>query len=989
MKISLLLRTIPAAMAVITTLATGIFYFANEHERDVLLKQLEMRRLGNALLRASDFLTDRARSYVQYGEKRYLDEYLNESQIARTREKTVRQLELLNASEYEINLLRRAKDLSRALEKIERAAFDEVAGGNVENARRMLFSAQYHQGKQPIVDTLKTFQETLHERCEREAVQATRNARTWLAASVTAALVMVIAVFVGAAKMRRMNELIHRNQKDLQRIINSLPLAIIIQDPDDWKVDYANAPFFKLMEMQPDTPLKNIDAHFLHSREQSDGIPLADKQREMLSVIGGSGVAKSMEFTYKTMGGSILEAMLTITELDYGGKKRLIKMIQDIREEKQATSLLKMAAEREREANQLKSLFLANMSHEIRTPMNAIIGLTQIALTREQDSSNVDCYRKINSSARNLLSILNDILDFSKIEAQKMDLVEAEFALEDVLSNALMVALGRIDDKHIEVLLDVAPDTPCDLVGDKTRLWQILKNLLDNSAKYTEQGRIILNVAVSRREENKVYLAFKVSDTGIGMTPEQVDALYSPFQQFSADFKSRTTGTGLGMSIAKQLLELMGGTIQVASQPGIGTEITVTICFAMPEGEAATMGQAINLSKGEECRVLIADDDPQSCEIMRRLLNVVGIFPICVSSGEEALKKAAEYAAMGLPFQLVILDYLLGEEDGISVANQMGQYTTNCKFLMVSAYVKRIPRVEVKAAGFKDVLQKPFVPSVFIRTLFEALDEQHEGLSLEHKNFAKTDVLLCEDNKLNQEVAVGMLKILGIEPDVSCNGRECLDMLEKKHYDLILMDIMMPVMDGKEAIKRIRESDKPWKGICIMAMTANAMLDQVDELLALGADGHIPKPIELETLQDRLAECLPLASETSATERAGQEAVARAAGAAVEASCLAIKGVAVHDGLKRFVGNEKIYKNALMRFANDYQPPANKALSEDIQRTLHTLRGVAGNLGAYDLAALAKEAEDEALKDGAGKESYEKLRTAFDELAGHIRAACG
>ncbi len=770
------------------------------------------------------------------------------------------------------------------------------------------------------------------------------------------------------------NDLILRNQEDLQKLVDALPSAMIIEDSETGKIYYANDAFYKQMNLPQFTENKNLYEKDLFAVKQSDGRPVADKIASLKEQIKERQVTASEEFTYETTAGEIIDTRVIAEEVIYDGMPSVIKMMQNIEAEK----LLQSAADHEREANQLKSRFLANMSHEIRTPMNAIIGFAQIALLREQDPQNIDSYKKILSSSKNLLTIINDILDFSKIEAQKIDITEDIFVLEDVVANAFMVASDRIEDKHIEMLLNMQPELPIKLIGDKTRLWQILKNLLDNSAKYTQKGNVILDVSLHHEEDEKIFITFCVSDTGIGMSPQQISQLFIPFNQFSDDMKYKSTGTGLGMSITKELVDLMEGEIKVESIEGIGSKISVIIGFKRSKDNMTLKGLVSqNIPDGHS--ILIADDDEISCEIMRRILEAAGFPVVCVHTGAEALALVKEHEAAGNPFKIIILDYVLGDDNGIEIGRRITQEGCTSKLLIVSAYVKRIPDKQVQEVGFKDVMQKPLVPSAFVQRICDTLEEGAYLGGLIGETFVNTSILLCEDNPLNQEVACEMLKQFGITPDVAADGEECLEMLEKKSYDLILMDIMMPVMDGKEATRRIRRSNKPYKNICILAMTANVMLEQVDEFLNIGMNGHIAKPVELDTLNAALVKNLPASKRSSFAEKIKKKMTETAV--TVD---FAIEGIAVQEGAARFGGKVDRYKEVLLKFANteaEYQKPED---TEEFHRYVHTIKGSSANLGMKDLSARARELEEDYLLKRSMTKSFEHFAVELKQIKERI-----
>ncbi len=1183
MKISTWLRLLPIFFALITAFTLIKLSMSVSHERFYYHESTEMTTLGEDLRGASDFLTEQAKNYVVFGDVEYREAYLQEVNVTKTRERVLKQLEAMEVPQEEIDLVNQAKELSHKLETIEYEAFAAVEKGDLEAARRLMFSEDYKAGKQPILDTLDLFQDRVQKRCGEAVDNAKKQADIALRLMGIGAIGMVVAMFVSFLTLNRKikgmlemteiagkisdgdfaldfskyesrdefgilasslqsirdtligieneindfvkgtsagnlvyhieyddfkgqwsgilaglnsavdtvreqiiekapvafivivddmiidcnryaveqigmsvgtpiegyykdvserhavlkklheeghvtyeqvtfrisngdyhrfsvfisiidqdnkksyilwcmdveeeqqkNDLILRNQEDLQKLVDALPSAMIIEDFVTGKIYYANDAFYKQMNLPQFTDQRDVFEKDLFAVKQSDGRSVVDKMASLSEQIKDSQVSASEEFTYEATTGEIIDTRVIAEEIMYNGVPSVIKIMQNIEAEK----LLQSAAEREREANQLKSRFLANMSHEIRTPMNAIIGFAQIALMRQQDAQNADSYKKILSSSKNLLTIINDILDFSKIEAQKIDITEDVFVLEDIVANAFMVASGRIEDKHIEMLLNIQPELPIKLVGDKTRLWQILKNLLDNSAKYTQKGNVILDVSLHHEDltdegEEKIFIKFCVSDTGIGMSSQQISQLFTPFNQFSDDLKYKTTGTGLGMSITKELVDLMGGDIKVESIEGVGTKISVVIGFKRSQDETTLKGLVSqNIPDGHP--ILIADDDKISCEIMQRILEAAGFPVVCANSGAEALAQVKMHEEAGNPFKIIILDYVLGDDNGIEVGRRITQEGCSSKLLIVSAYVKKIPDKQLREVGFKDVMQKPLVPSAFVQRICDTLDEGSYMGAVTRETFVNTNILLCEDNPLNQEVACEMLKQFGITPDVAADGKECLEMLEKKNYDLILMDIMMPVMDGKEATRRIRNSDKPYKDICILAMTANVMLEQVDEFRNIGMNGHIAKPVEFDTLNEILVRNLPASKRSSFADKMKK----RIAENTITVD-FAIDGIAVQEGVARFGGKAERYKEVLLQFADteaEYQKPED---TEEFHRYVHTIKGSSANLGMKELSASAKELEDDYLQKRSMAESFgrfeKKMKQTKDRIIQQLR----
>jgi len=535
--------------------------------------------------------------------------------------------------------------------------------------------------------------------------------------------------------------------------------------------------------------------------------------------------------------------------------------------------MLENTAQKEKEANMLKSRFLANMSHEIRTPMNAIIGLSQLALVKEQIPENENFFHKINSSAKNLLSIINDILDFSKIEAEKLDLAEAEFELEDVISNAFMVAVDRIEEKPLEIILDMQANVPCRLCGDSTRLWQILKNLLDNAVKYSESGNVILSVNAAGAGGGSITLCFSVKDTGIGMSPDQLERLFTPFEQFhQKTFTTKRTGTGLGMSITKQLTELMGGEIKVTSQVGAGTEFCATLPFKLSSETKTIHDISVNYVKKTARQaepLLLIGGYTESMRIMQGLLKDAGLSSVIAATAAEAAEMI-ESASGKAAYQAVIADCRTNE-DGLLIAKRIKEACKRSvnkvpeneaamnevpRMLLATANMKQLlSKQQVNEAGIDGIIEKPFTVSVFMQKVC-GITKEIPGDHGKNVKYSMAKVLLCEDNEINQLVASGILNEFGITPMIAANGQEALDLLEVNTFDLIFMDIIMPVMDGHETTIAIRQSDKEYRNTPICALTANVMVDEIQQCVSEGMNAHLEKPISFEAVTVVLADFL-------------------------------------------------------------------------------------------------------------------------------------
>ena len=665
---------------------------------------------------------------------------------------------------------------------------------------------------------------------------------------------------------------------------------------------------------------------------------------------------------------------------------------------------LRRAAAREKEANQIKSSFVANMSHEIRTPMNAIIGLTDLQLFKPHKDETRDALTKIGMSAKVLLTIINDILDFSKMEAQKMDIMEEVFELEGVLSSSLVVVSQRLINKPVEMLLDMDYSLPHLLIGDKTRVWQILKNILDNSAKYTERGSITLKVENLGESDGRVLTRFTVSDTGLGMTEAQLKTLFTPFSQFHQK-EIKTAGTGLGMAIVQQLIDLMNGTISTRSEVGKGTTISIEIPFQVPQGTSATCRHlAVEGLSGK--RILVVDSDAAACEVMMCLFETIGAkveTARTVAGAKQAARNAYE---SGQAYDVILLDYRLSTaQNGIDLARELREFST-AKFLMVSAYAKSTLPSRLEKADFADVVDKPYAPSFLIARVCDALGISYREADDEsYERFENARVLLCEDIEINQEVAIGVLELFGIEPMLANNGLEAINLLEKQEVDVILMDVEMPVMDGYEATVAIRNSEKPYRDVPIIAMTGNVMKDEVDRYKAVGMDGYVAKPIEIYKLHAQLASVIPgkLARKKAAPRPEDPRPAPRAEAGqrAREPETVEINGVVlpVIDGVdfapavKRFAGKVDLYVRNLLKFAAEKTefPPFEEAVSpEKIKSAImlaHTLKGLSGNLSVNNIFEAAKACEESLRSDAPDKRLYEELARVAERTKASITRA--
>ena len=717
----------------------------------------------------------------------------------------------------------------------------------------------------------------------------------------------------------------------------------------------------------------------------------------------GNAVGKSVNMEGKRKDQTEIPVQLSLSAVQLSSGWHSVGILRDVTEQRQKEMELIQAKEEAEEATGAKSEFLANMSHEIRTPMNAIIGFSGLIQKTEMTSKQKDYVNKIELSAKSLLGIINDILDFSKIEAGKLELEMVEFRLDEVINNIVSMNAEKASQKNIELLNDIGQDVPLLLYGDPLRFGQILLNLVNNAVKFTNEGHILVKTELIKKHDSHSTIKFSVNDTGIGLTDEQKGKLFAAFSQADSSVTRRFGGTGLGLTISKQLVEMMNGEIFVESEFGVGSTFAFIIDFKTKAD--IKICKAENRSMLSTMKALIVDDNDLSRQIIREQISAFGINAFAVSSGALAIAEIRKCAGSD-PFDMVFMDWRMPEMNGLEAAKIIlkdKSIKKAPKIIMLSAFGREEVFKQAEKIGVKAFLIKPVTQSLLFDTIMNVFEVSGEcslemgAKSTRQKVFDDLHglkVLLVEDNVLNQEVAKEILGSAGAAVDIANNGQEAVDAVNAKEYDIVFMDLQMPVMGGYEATRQIR-ADKKNKRLLIVAMTAHAMQGVKEECIAAGMNDYVSKPIEPEYLFSVIKKW---------TKRTGGSAQEKDIEGALEPEETVELpksgfGVDVEAGLGRLNGNRKLYRKLLLDFSKTYssfpddirQSTAQGNL-EDARRLAHTLKGVAGNISAYEIQKIAAEIEKELLNksDSISTGLLEKLETAiaaFNEFLGGIKAS--
>ena len=674
-----------------------------------------------------------------------------------------------------------------------------------------------------------------------------------------AVLVILMIVRRGHANLRRKNTEISYRDELFKKLSLNVDDVFLMLDAETAKVDYVSPNIERLLGI----PWKEArqDARVLAALHPKDS---PDRDKNYLEgLLSGQQREWDDEYAHLETGERRWFHIVAMGS-DVEGRTKHILVMSDRTADKQVNQALSDAVAAAETANRAKSTFLSNMSHDIRTPMNAIIGFTTLAISNIDDKERVKDYlAKTLASSNHLLSLINDVLDMSRIESGKLHLEEVEVNLSEVLHDLKTIVSGQIYAKQLELYMDAMDVTDEDVYCDKTRLNQILLNLLSNAIKFTPAGGTV-SVRV-RQLAGQVrgcgQYEFRIKDNGIGMSPEFAKKIFEPFERERTSTVSRIQGTGLGMAITKNIVDMMGGTIEVQTAQGKGSEFIIRV----PLRVQAEHRPVEKITELEGLKALVVDDDFNTCDSVTKMLVKVGMRAEWTLSGKEAVLRARQSIEMSDVYHAYIIDWRLPDMNGIEVTRQIRSLNDDTPIIILTAYDWSDIEVEAKAAGVTAFCSKPMFISDLRETLMSALgqkltDASQELLPEKNADFKDRHILLVEDNELNREIAQEILREYGFRVDTAENGEVAVEKVSTAapgSYDLVLMDVQMPVMDGYTATRKIRALDDPARAkLPILAMTANAFDEDRRNALESGMNGFLSKPIVIGDLVQELRKIL-------------------------------------------------------------------------------------------------------------------------------------
>jgi PAS domain S-box-containing protein len=787
--------------------------------------------------------------------------------------------------------------------------------------------------------------------------------------------VLLLAAFVWMRHRQAIaRQSLLEEQERGRTITESMADGLFMQDSRG-RITYFNPALVKILGFTPE----QLDGAIAHTLIHAHDEP---PERCPIRIATEAGqIFRGENELFRTASGELIPVDVTSAPIMHRGRVMgSVTVFRDITERKQAEQALRQTREAAEHAARVKAEFLANMSHEIRTPLNGVLGMLSLALDTDLTPEQREYLSIAYSSGDTLLALLNDILDLSKMEAGHMRVEAMEFDLYPTVEDMAKLLAARAQEKGLELTVFVDPSLPHWVVGDPVRLRQVLTNLTGNAIKFTEKGEVIVHARAEREDEEKVWVRFEVRDTGIGIPPEARERIFEAFGQADGSTTRKFGGTGLGLTISRRLIEMMGGTLDLDSEVGRGS----TFWFTLPLIKARRVEQGFEPHPGLRGKtVLIADDSPTNRIIFERFCTAWGMIPHSVEDGAKAFMQLMDAAEHGRPYDLALLDMLMPHMDGRHLARAIRAHDRlrAMPLILITSYAKRDELQGEEDGLFDAQLTKPVIQAELHQAMVRVLglgtrpaqaSQGHTALDLSH-----AQVLLVEDNAVNRKVAIGILGRFGIRPDIAENGQEAVEAFKKRAYDLVLMDCQMPVMDGMQATRLIREYEKRHGRAAtpIIALTAHATDEELAPCYAVGMDGHLSKPFKPEALRDLLRHWI--SGEGASAPGTPEDAPRHASGRNASPSGVADQQRApastqepaidrqTLDQLREALGDDV---TGIIGFFLDYLPgqieTLHKALAsgdaDTLRREAHSLKGSAGNLGALPLAQRCKELEMQA-----------------------------
>jgi PAS domain S-box-containing protein len=797
------------------------------------------------------------------------------------------------------------------------------------------------------------------------------------------------------ADRQRAQEALHESEGRIRLLLDSTAEAIFGIDREG-QCTFCNPATIRLLGQESVPALLGKPMHELMHHSFPDGTHYPIEECKIAqSLRSFEGIHSDEEVFWRADGTSFPAEYWAYPIRREGEAVGAVVTFLDITERKRAQAALLEAKEAAEAASRAKSEFLANMSHEIRTPMNGIIGMTELALDTTLTPEQRDYLNLVKSSADSLLHVINDILDFSKIEAGKLELEKTQFEIRDLFRDTLKALAQRTDERRLEMCARVSPKVPRMMIGDPTRLRQLVVNLVGNAIKFTEGGTIVLDTELEAITGDEVRLHISVSDTGIGIPPEKRHIIFESFAQADGSTTRRFGGTGLGLTISRQLVELMGGRIWVESEVGKGSTFHFTCNFQRGKAPKSDQEQIAGKTLAG-LNVLVADNNPVNLKIFAEMLSNWGMNPTLAESGAAALDLLEAARNAGHAFPIVILDALMPNVNGFQVLQQIqsNRELAGEVILLLSGNPHLADTARAAECGAKECLTKPVGQSELLDAILSALgviavEERliKASVPIPQKTRGRPlNILLAEDNPVNQKLAIRLLEKAGHRVTLAGTGREALAALENSGsigFDVALMDIQMPEMDGMEASAEIRNREKKsGKRLPILAMTANAMRGDRERYLAGGMDGYISKPIHPDGLFAEIERCLAIAGDTKNMTENSHEPMEQ------------IDRVSL---LERVEGDQELLTEMIHLFRED-APNLLRTMRGALQRgdmalleqSAHSIKGAVSNLSAKAAAAAALHLENNARNKDAksAQESLGELERAVNHLLPALAELC-